>query len=148
MLDIIANFSTINDGKFNDDLIYNMRKNDEMAKYIDEACKAIVQLAPEYIKYNGYRYQNIRSKMIDMNKDDGGVKTPKKKSNSYKLSVKLANGLKGEKIIFKVKNKKYIVKTKKGGVAKVNIKLNFKKGVYMIYAYYHSSKISFKLKIT
>lgn len=77
MLDIIANFSTINDGKFNDDLIYNMRKNDEMAKYIDEACKAIVQLAPEYIKYNGYRYQNIRSKMIDMNKDDGGVKTPK-----------------------------------------------------------------------
>lgn len=78
MLDVIANFSRINDNKFNNDLIYNMRANDEMAKYIDEACKAIVQLAPEYIKYNGYHYQNIRSKMLDMNKDDGGVKPTSK----------------------------------------------------------------------
>ena len=43
MLDLIANFSKMNDGKFNDDLIYGIRKNDEMAKYIDEACKAVVQ---------------------------------------------------------------------------------------------------------
>ena len=34
MLDLIANFSKMNDGKFNDDLIYGIRKNDEMAKYI------------------------------------------------------------------------------------------------------------------
>lgn len=70
MLDLVANFSKINDHKFNDDLIYNLRRSDEMAKHIDSACKAVVQLAPEYIKYNGYHYQNIRSKMIDLNKGD------------------------------------------------------------------------------
>ncbi len=70
MLDMVANFSKMNDNKFNDDLILNMRKNDEMADHIDAACRAIAQMAPEYIKYKGYHYQSIRSKMIDLNQSD------------------------------------------------------------------------------
>lgn len=79
MLELIANFSKMNDNKFNEDLIYNIRRNDEMAKHIDAACRAVAQIAPKYIKYNGYRYQNIRSKMIELNKDDAqnGQKTGK-----------------------------------------------------------------------
>lgn len=73
MLELVANFSAKNDGKFNDDLIYNIRKNDDMAIYIDNACKAITQLVPEYIKYNGYHYRNVRSKMLDLNKGDEPV---------------------------------------------------------------------------
>lgn len=84
MLDLIANFSKMNDGKFNDDLIYGIRKNDEMAKYIDEACKAVVQLAPEYVKYMGYHYQNIRSKMIELNKSDDTSNT---KKNEIRINV-------------------------------------------------------------
>ena len=67
---MVANFSKMNDNKFNDDLILNMRKNDEMADHIDAACRAIAQMAPEYIKYKGYHYQSIRSKMIDLNQSD------------------------------------------------------------------------------
>lgn len=70
MLDLIANFSKMNDNKFNDDLILNMRHNDEMAKHIDMACKAICKIAPEHIKYNGFHYRNVRSKMMDLNKSD------------------------------------------------------------------------------
>jgi hypothetical protein len=83
MLDLIANFSTKNDNQFNNELIYGIRHNDEMAKHIDEACKAIVQLIPEYVKYNGYHYQNIRSKMVDLNKadDDSGTKGNKIRIN-------------------------------------------------------------------
>ena len=70
MLDMVANFSKMNDGMFNDDLILNMRKKDEMADHIDAACRAVAQMAPEYIKYKGYHYQSIRSKMIDLNQSD------------------------------------------------------------------------------
>lgn len=67
---MVANFSKMNDGMFNDDLILNMRKKDEMADHIDAACRAVAQMAPEYIKYKGYHYQNVRSKMIDLNQSD------------------------------------------------------------------------------
>jgi hypothetical protein len=87
LLDLIANFSKKNDNQFNDELIYGIRHNDEMAKHIDEACKAIVQLIPEYVKYNGYHYQNTRSKMLDLNKDDSGVKA----GNKDEIRINIAN---------------------------------------------------------
>ena len=74
MLDLVANFSCRNDGKFNNDLILNIRQKDEMTEYIDAACKAVTQLIPEYIEYKGFHYQDSRAKMLDRDKDSGDVK--------------------------------------------------------------------------
>lgn len=54
MLDMVAAFSSKNDNKFNDDLLVNFRRDDDMVKYVDDACEAITKLIPEYIKYRGH----------------------------------------------------------------------------------------------
>lgn len=69
MLDLVSAFSERNAGKFNDDLILKTRQKDEMTQYIDLACQAVANLIPEYIKYNGYHYQDSRSKMIERDKE-------------------------------------------------------------------------------
>lgn len=74
MMDLVAGFSSRNDNKFNDTLLLETRQKDEMTEYIDEACKAVVQLIPEYVKYIGYRYRDNRDKMLERDKDDGGDK--------------------------------------------------------------------------
>lgn len=77
MLDMISEFSKMNDGKFNDTLLIDMRAKDEMTEYIDDACKAVVQLIPEYVKYLGYHYQDNRGKMLERDKDDSEKQTGK-----------------------------------------------------------------------
>ena len=54
MMQLVSNFSSKNDNKFNDDLLIKFRQQDDMVTYIDDACKAITQLMPEYIQYKGY----------------------------------------------------------------------------------------------
>ena len=77
MLELVSGFSNRNDGKFNDELILNVRQKDEMTEYIDAACKAVANLIPEYIEYKGFHYQDSRSKMLERDKDSGDV-SPKK----------------------------------------------------------------------
>ena len=77
MLDLVSEFSNKNQGKFNDDLILNMRQKDEMTEYIDAACRAVAMLIPEYIEYKGYHYQDSRAKMLDRDKDAGDAKVKK-----------------------------------------------------------------------
>ena len=50
MMQLVSNFSSKNDNKFNDDLLIKFRQQDDMVTYIDDACKAITQLMPEYIQ--------------------------------------------------------------------------------------------------
>ena len=75
----------------------------------------------------------------------------KKKAKSYKFSAKLVNkngkALKGKKLTFKIKGKKYTAKTNKNGVATITIKLSLKVGTYKIYTTYGKSKITNTLKI-
>lgn len=79
MLDMVAGFSSKNDGKFNDDLLIKLRQNDDMVSYIDDSCKAIVNLLPDYVKYKGYYFNDNRKKMLerDEGKDTGNIKCPK-----------------------------------------------------------------------
>lgn len=77
--------------------------------------------------------------------------TPIKKNKKTKFAAKLVNTkgkiVKGKKIIFKIKGKKYIVKTNKKGIANLKIKLKLKKGTYKVYVIYGKSKIVKKIKI-
>lgn len=69
MVDLVAAFSSKNDNKFNDDLILGLRNNDKMVDYIDDACKAIVQLIPEYVKYKGFHYLDNRKRMLERDEE-------------------------------------------------------------------------------
>ena len=94
-------------------------------------------------EYNGFKISNkITVKSIFIVKD-----ISKKKSKSYNLEVKLKNHKKGCKITFKIKNKKFTSKTNKYGIAKVNVKINLKKGVYNVKVFYARAFNSFKIKI-
>ena len=85
-LELVSGFSSKNDGMFNDKLIVEIRKKDEMTKYIDDACKAVCQLIPEYVKYLGYHYQDSRGKMLERDKDDeGSLKTANK--NEIRINI-------------------------------------------------------------
>ncbi len=97
--------------------------------------------------YNGYKVSNkVTVKPVLTAKN-----VAKKKAKSYKFQAKLVdkNGkaLKGKKITFKIKGKKYTAKTNKNGVATVTIKLSLKVGSYKIYTSYGKSKITNTLKI-
>ena len=74
-----------------------------------------------------------------------------KKGNKIKFTVKLVNtkgkALKGKKITFKLKNKKYTAKTNSKGVATLNKKIALKVGSYKIQSIYGSSKITNTIKI-
>ena len=77
--------------------------------------------------------------------------TSNKKTKKTKFKAKLLNfngkPLKGKKITFKIKNKKYAAKTNKNGFAYIKIKLNLKKGVYKVYTIYGKSKVINTIKI-
>ena len=70
MMQLVSNFSSKNDNKFNDDLLIKFRQQDDMVTYIDDACKAITQLMPEYIQYKGYRDIDNRQRMLDRDKSE------------------------------------------------------------------------------
>ena len=93
--------------------------------------------------YNGFKLINV----IDVKSFLFAKNMIFKKSKQYKFSAKLLNKLKGKKIIFKIKNKKYISKTNKNGVASIKIKLKLKRGEYKIITSYLKSKIVNKIKI-
>ncbi|WP_405296195.1 C1 family peptidase [Methanobrevibacter sp.] len=67
-----------------------------------------------------------------------------KKFKKFKYSAKLLNTegvpLKGKKITFKFKGKKYYKKTNKKGIAKISIKNKYKSGKYKIVAKYENNK--------
>lgn len=75
----------------------------------------------------------------------------KKKGKVIKFRAKLVNGkgkpLKGKKITFKFKGKKYIAKTNKKGVAIIKIKLKLKIGKYIIKTTFGKSVIKNKIRI-
>ena len=77
--------------------------------------------------------------------------TANKKSKKIKFTAKLVNSkgkvLKGKKITFKIKGKKYVAKTNKKGIASVSIALKFKKGSYKVYASYGKSKLTNIIRI-
>jgi predicted outer membrane repeat protein len=96
-------------------------------------------------EYNGFMVSNkiiIKSTLITKNKSI-------KKGKMLKFKAKLVNSkgkpIKGKKITFKMKSKRYIVKTNKKGVATVKIK-KLKVGKYTIETSY--KKIKVKNKIT
>ena len=74
-----------------------------------------------------------------------------KKGNKIKFTAKLVNtkgkALKGKKITFKLKNKKYTAKTNSKGIATLNKKIALKVGSYKIQSIYGSSKITNTIKI-
>lgn len=70
MMQLVSNFSSKNDNKFNDDLLIKFRQQDDMVTYIDDACKAITQLMPEYIQYKGYHDIDNRQRMLDRDKSE------------------------------------------------------------------------------
>ena len=74
-----------------------------------------------------------------------------KKTKKTKFTAKLVNTkgkvLKGKKITFKIKGKKYKVKTNKKGIAILNIKLKLKKGTHKVYTIYCKSKVVNKIKV-
>lgn len=74
----------------------------------------------------------------------------KKKTKKIKFSAKLVNSkgnaVKGKKLTFKVKGKKYTAKTNKKGVASISLK-NLKKGRYSITTQYGKSKIKNTIRI-
>lgn len=85
-LELVSAFSSKNDGKFNDDLIIDIRHKDEITKYIDDACKAVCQMIPEYVKYLGYHYQDSRGKMLERDREDeGSQKTANK--NEIRINI-------------------------------------------------------------
>ncbi|WP_407376206.1 C1 family peptidase [Methanobrevibacter sp.] len=97
--------------------------------------------------YGGYKVSNkITVKPVLTAKN-----ISKKKAKSYKFKAKLVNSkgkpLKGKKITFKIKGKKYVAKTNKKGVATITIKLKLKVGSYKIYSFYGKSKIKNTIKI-
>jgi hypothetical protein len=77
--------------------------------------------------------------------------TSSKKTKKTKFAAKLLNSngkpLKGKKITFKIKGKKYKSKTNKKGIAKINIRLKLKKGNYKVYTIYGESKVVNKIKV-
>lgn len=113
--------------------------------------KISIKLYPkQYVvtaQYNGLKVSNkITVKPVLTTKI-----TPNKKTKKTKFTAKLINTkgkpLKGKKIIFKIKGKKYTAKTNKKGIASINIKLKLKKGTYKIYTIYGKSKVINKIKI-
>lgn len=74
-----------------------------------------------------------------------------KKTKKTKFTAKLINAkgkpVKGKKITFKIKGKKYKIKTNKKGIAILNIKLKLKKGTHKVYTIYGKSKVVNKIKV-
>ena len=96
--------------------------------------------------YNGFSLSNkitIKSILIAKN-------IVKKKSKTIKFSVKLVNNkgkvANNKKIIFKIKNKKYVAKTNKKGIATASIK-SLKVGKYTIISKYGGCSIKNTIKI-
>ena len=75
------------------------------------------------------------------------IKKGKKIVFRAKLVSTKGKALKGKKITFKLKNKKYTAKTNAKGIATLNKKINLKIGSYKIQSIYGSSKISNTIKI-
>lgn len=77
--------------------------------------------------------------------------TSNKKTKKTRFTAKLVNtkgkALKGKKITFKIKGKKYIAKTNKKGLASINIKLTLKKGTYKVYTIYGKIKVVNIIKV-
>lgn len=97
--------------------------------------------------YKGYSVSNkITVKQVLIAK-----KITVKKGKKIKYQAKLLNNkgkaLKGKKITFKIKGKKYTAKTNSKGFATVTIKLKFKVGSYNVYCTYGKSKDMGKIKI-
>ena len=99
------------------------------------------------VTYNGFKVSNkITVKSVLSAKN-----IAKKKAKSYKFQAKLVSkkgkALKGKKLTFKIKGKKYTAKTNKKGVATITIRLPLKVGSYKIYTIYGKSRITNTLKI-
>jgi predicted outer membrane repeat protein len=99
------------------------------------------------VSYKGYSVSNKITVKPVLTAND----ISKKKAKSYRFSAKLVDKtgkpLKGKKITFKIKGKKYVAKTNKKGIAKITIKLRLKVGTYKIYSSYGKSKIVNKIRI-
>lgn len=78
VMQLVSNFSAKNDNKFNDDLLVKFRQEDDMVIYIDDACKAIVQIMPEYVEYKGYHTIDNRQRMLDRDKEEAEAGDSKK----------------------------------------------------------------------
>lgn len=96
--------------------------------------------------YSGYKVSNkivVKSLLSAKN-------IVKKKSKTIKFSAKLINSngkaVKGKKLTFKIKGKKYTAKTNKKGIAKISIK-NLKVGKYKITTRYSKLSIKNTIKI-
>lgn len=99
-----------------------------------------------YKKYTVTNKINVKSTLITKN-------VSKKKSKTIKYSAKLLNTkgkvLKGKKISFKFKGKKYTAKTNKKGIATITIKASkLKVGKYTVYTTYGKLKMKNTIKIT
>ncbi len=98
-------------------------------------------------EFNGTKVSNkIIVKPVLTTKISSNKKTKKTKVTAKLINTK-GQPVKGKKITFKIKGKKYKAKTNKKGIASINIKLKLKKGTYKIYTIYGKSKVINKIKI-
>uniref|UniRef100_UPI003864D2B4 Ig-like domain-containing protein n=1 Tax=Methanobrevibacter sp. TaxID=66852 RepID=UPI003864D2B4 len=98
-------------------------------------------------EFNGTRVSNIITVKPVLTTKITSSKKSKKTKFSAKLLDTNGNPLKGKKITFKIKGKKYKAKTNKKGIASIKIKLKLKKGTYKIYTIYGKSKVINKIKV-
>jgi hypothetical protein len=82
-LQYAAEVSACNKGLFNEDLILNLRKNDDMVKYIDETWQELVRHIPNNIRYLGYTYDDTKRRTRELNIGN----TKKKKSPTRTMSI-------------------------------------------------------------
>ena len=87
MLDLVAAFSSKNDNKFNDDLLINFRRDDDMVRYVDDACEAITRLIPDFITYKGNREIDNRKRMLARDESDKDPKGSKMSKNEIRINV-------------------------------------------------------------
>lgn len=78
--------------KFNDDVILNIRKNDDMVKYIDETWVEIQRHLPKNMKYLGYRFDDSgrRFKELNVGKDKDKSHPTRKSMSIYDTYARLA----------------------------------------------------------
>lgn len=97
--------------------------------------------------YNKFKVSNKITVKPVLTAKNVSIKKGKKIVFSAKLVNTKGKALKGKKITFKLKNKKYTAKTNAKGVATLSKKIAFKVGTYKIQTIYGSSKISNTIKI-
>ena len=83
MLKFVSEYSD-NFDKINDEIVLGIRKQDNIAFYLDEACEEIAKTLPENIKYLGYEYDDNIKRTKEINKS----KELKEKDSATIINVK------------------------------------------------------------